>query len=243
MTVRIVAATTLAEKKFWRASYLGRSLSMIPESLRPEVRLCFDNTGADVRGLPAVYNEAIDTAKADDVLVLTHDDVYLHDWFVTARAQEAMERWDVAGVAGAVDPDLAQPSWYWTFGADLDQGPRQDITRSGAINHYDYVTHKVEHFGPAPAQCVLLDGVMLIVNVRRLRSRKVRFDEQFAFHLYDLDFCRAAAAAGLTLGTWPITLTHNSQGAWDAGAFRSAARAYLDKWGGVAPPRRRRRLR
>ena len=239
MGVRVVTATTLDEKKFWRASYLGRSLALIPEALRPEISLCADNTGSRLRGLPEVYNAAIDAAADDDVLVLVHDDVYVHDWYLSHRALEACARWDVAGVAGAVDPDLSQPSWYWTFDADLRRGPRQDGTRSGAINHYDYVAHKVELFGPAPAACALLDGVRLMVHAGKVRAQKLRFDERFRFHLYDLDFCRAATAAGLRVGTWPVTLTHNSQGAWSAEMFQDAARLYLDKWRAAGPTRRR----
>lgn len=236
-----MTATTLPMDRFWTETYLGRSLSLIPKPIRPDVVVNADNAGDGVQGLPQLWNAALDAAADDDVLVLVHDDVYVHDWFIAQHAEEAVIRWDVAGVAGAVDPDLSQPSWYWTFDPDLQRGPRQQITRSGAINHRDLVDQKVEFFGKTPAPCQLLDGVVLILAVGAVRRSGVRFDERFDFHLYDLDFSRSATAAGLRLGTWPLTLSHASAGGWDDDRFRAAAKLYLEKWAG-APQRQRRSL-
>lgn len=234
MAVRVVVATTLAEDRFWADSHLGRSLSALPKQLRPQTSVVADNVGDGVRGLPAVYNEAIDAAADEDILVFVHDDVFVHDWFLNRRAREAARRWDVAGIAGAVEPDLSQPSWYWTFDGDLNKGPRQERRRSGAINHSALDAPKIEVFGATPAQCELLDGVLLIVNVAKVRAAGVRFDERFTFHMYDLDFSRAATAAGLTIGTWPIAVTHGSAGGWSSESFQAAARLYLDKWSAPA---------
>jgi GT2 family glycosyltransferase len=230
VAVRVVVATTLPEEKFWADSYLGRSLSVLPKALQPQTSVVADNTGEQVRGLPAVYNEALDQAADDDVLVFAHDDVFVHDWFLVRRAREAARRWDVAGVAGAVEPDLAQPSWYWTFDEAMNKGPRQDRRRSGAINHSALDGPKIEVFGATPARCALLDGVLLVVNVGKVRAAAVRFDERFTFHMYDLDFSRSAVAAGLAVGTWPIAVTHGSAGGWSSESFTTAARLYLDKW-------------
>lgn len=229
--VRIVTATKVSSSLFWRATYLGRSLTTIPESLRPAVTVYADNTGPAARGLPALYNEAIGAAAADEILFFVHDDVYLHDWFVAARAREAMSHFDLAGVAGAVDPDLSQPSWTFAFDDKYNKTHKQaDVTRSGSINHFDHVQPKVETFGPTPRECQLLDGVILILNAGRAQQVKARFDERFTFHFYDLDFCRTARSAGLRIGTWPITVTHDSIGGFDSDAFRAAATEYIGKW-------------
>ena len=58
----------------------------------------------------------------------------------------------------------------------------------------------------------------------------MRFDERFPFHFYDLDFCRSARANGLRLGTWPITLTHQSGGRFGIPEWRKAYADYLNKW-------------
>ena len=58
----------------------------------------------------------------------------------------------------------------------------------------------------------------------------MRFDPRYAFHYYDLHFCRTARERGLKLGTWPICLTHASAGAYDSPPWREARRVYRAKW-------------
>jgi hypothetical protein len=45
-----------------------------------------------------------------------------------------------------------------------------------------------------------------------------------------MDFCRSARQAGLTLGTWPISITHRSPGKYEA-AWEAKRDLYLAKWG------------
>ncbi len=59
----------------------------------------------------------------------------------------------------------------------------------------------------APADCHHPTG-----RGGRLERSGVRFDPRFAFHYYDLDVCRSARRAGLSLGTWPLPLVHASGG-------------------------------
>jgi GT2 family glycosyltransferase len=231
MKLRLVAATELPEALFWEATYLGRSLRRIPESLRPQTMFAFGNTGKKLRGLSEVFNLALDRTDADTNIVFVHDDVYLHDWFLSERLAEAFERFDVVGLAGSSNPDLSQPSWGLCFDQNLNaSGWQPGVQRSGAINHFDYACPTVSIYGPTPQPCVLLDGVFLAVRTAALQERQVRFDPRFAFHCYDIDFCRTASEKGLRLGTWPIAITHDSGGAYGSDAFKRAARAYLDKW-------------
>jgi GT2 family glycosyltransferase len=88
----------------------------------------------------------------------------------------------------------------------------------------------VSYYGPTPAACVLLDGLFLGVNVKRLRQAGVTFDARVRFHCYDLDFCRSAGKAGLKVGTWPLALTHASVGNFASPAWRAEAAVYLEKW-------------
>ena len=85
-------------------------------------------------------------------------------------------------------------------------------------------------YGDLPLEVALLDGLLLAASAQTLRQHSVQFDDQFEFHMYDIDFCRTAVRAGLRVGTWPIALTHNSAGNFDSAGFRSAARIYLAKW-------------
>jgi GT2 family glycosyltransferase len=190
-----------------------------------------DPENRGILGLPEVYNNAIDTASDEDMLVFVHDDVYIHDWFLKRRVQEALDSFDVVGLAGSVNPNLREPSWGLEFDHDLrPTGWQPNLVRSGVVNHFDYAAPSPSRYGPTPKRCQLLDGLLIAVQVGRLEEAGVRFDPDFRYHLYDLDFCRTATAAGLRLGTWPIAVTHNSAGGFDTEAFRHAASMYLNKW-------------
>lgn len=231
MSLRIVSATRTHEALFWRASYLGRSLLRIPETIRPAITIRYDNRGDNLLALGVVYNNAIDAGDDTDTLLLVHDDVYIHDWFVTARIEEALTRYDIIGLAGGRNPDYAHPSWGLHFDSDLrPDGWQEGQVRSGYVNHFDLLCPDISVYGPVPAQVDLLDGLFLAFRVSTIRQASIRFDESYRFHLYDLDFCRTATESGLTLGTWPIAVTHDSGGDYDDDEFLAAARAYLAKW-------------
>jgi GT2 family glycosyltransferase len=220
-------------ERFARSTYLGRSVSRFPAETLPRlaVRASNGTGGTPALGLPEVYNSMIQQAGEDDILLFVHDDVYLHDWFLPQRLTEALERWDVVGIAGAANPDLSFPSWGLTFDDDLRPGPPQEgLVTSGIVNHHDYGIPVPYSFGPTPMECELLDGLFMAVRAATLWKAGVSFDTQFQFHLYDIDFCRSCRAAGLTLGTWPIAITHESAGGYDTEAFRDGARRYLTKW-------------
>lgn len=237
-SLRLVTATRRDPYGFWTESLLGRSLTLVPEPLRPELVVAFEN-GA---GLPQVYNRAIDATPGETPLLFVHDDVFIHDVFFAARIDEALARWDVVGLAGSRASDLRQPSWSLAFDASLTAVaeqwnlPNAQIELSGVVGHAlrpdtaAVPASRLSLYGPTPRACDLLDGLFLAARASRLRDHGVRFDTQFDFHLYDLDFCRAAARAGLTLGTWPIFVTHASGGRYASDGFRKNARAYLDKW-------------
>jgi hypothetical protein len=76
-----------------------------------------------------------------------------------------------------------------------------------------------------------LDGVFLAARKSTLMEKNCLFDPRFDFNFYDMDFCRTARQKGLTLGTWPICLTHQSAGQFDSARWHKSLRLYLDKWG------------
>ena len=239
---RLIASTTHSERDFWARTLLGRSLLLFPEPLRPELFIRFENTGK--WGLPEIYNAAIASCPAEKNLLFVHDDVFLHDLFLQHRLHEGLQSADVIGLAGSRNSDLCQPSWGLGFNEDLkptgwQKGGRIELR--GAVSHVTrYLEPGVQRsFTPAPqlgvygnprAECHLLDGLFLGCNAALLQEWGMRFDEQFRFHLYDLDFCRTARLRGLRLSTWPILVSHGSGGNFDSEEFRTAARLYLHKW-------------
>jgi GT2 family glycosyltransferase len=222
-TMEIVSATRLTEEAFWEQAPLGRSLRRLSHETRLVPRIAFGNR----RGLPEVYNERIAAADRHDLLVFVHDDVWIEDFFLADRIIEGLAAYDVIGVAGNRRRVRNQPAWPW-IDDDFTYDDRRNL--SGSVAHGADPFGSVSFFGAAPAPCELLDGVFLAANKPRLVARGVRFDPRFDFHFYDMDFCRSAREKGLRLGTWPISLTHRSTGAFQTPAWREKYRAYLEKW-------------
>jgi protein O-GlcNAc transferase len=241
-TTRLISATRLSEADFWAQSLLGKSLRQMPEELRPELRVTFDNEGSDAEGLSTVYNRALHNCPAERHLLFVHDDVFLHDPFLQWRIAEGLARFDVLGLAGSRGTDGEMPSWALAFDAHFNctGWHRPPVQFSGAVSHApaDAIELgstrappvEISQYGNLPAECDLLDGLFLACNTEALRAHDVRFDPQFRFHCYDVDFCRSARQVGLRLGTWPILVTHGSAGSFGAPTWKEAARRYLEKW-------------
>lgn len=224
-TLRIVSATRLSEDEFWRTSALGRSLA--PWRVLPElsVEISYRND----RGLPEVFNRPLRDPAAPDVLVFVHDDVWLDDEAWISRILAALQRYDVVGVAGNTRRLPRQPGWAFRRIEDGEfEWDHEHL--SGRVLHGREAHGVPSFYGPAPAECELLDGVLLAVRTRALVGSGVAFDERFRFHFYDLDLCRQARAAGLSLGTWPITLTHQSIGSFNSPSWKAGLEVYREKW-------------
>jgi uncharacterized protein YchJ len=78
-----------------------------------------------------------------------------------------------------------------------------------------------------------MDGLFLAVHPPSLNG--VRFDEQFQFHFYDLDFCLAAAKAGVLLATTSVEVIHaaGSGDGYGSPSFKEAQSRFCAKWGNV----------
>jgi GT2 family glycosyltransferase len=104
---------------------------------------------------------------------------------------------------------------------------------SGVVGHGEGLPQlrQLSIYGPPGLPVKLLDGLFLAVRSSMLSKHELRFDPQFDFHFYDMDFCRQAEMRGLRMGTCPISVVHRSAGqlgtpAWSAGYAR-----YLRKYG------------
>lgn len=224
--VSFVAATRLPEHEFWTNSALGVSLQRFRNDARVDMQLSFENT----RGLPEVYNRAIESNTKADIVVFLHDDIWLTDELLLQKLEAALARFDIVGVAGNIRRLAAQPAWLYS-----------SIGSSGFVWDHGYLSGSILHgsperpertcFGAAPASCELLDGVFLACRRQELVKRGVRFDDRFMFHFYDLDLCRSARQSGLKLGTWPVEMIHQSAGIFGSEEWVRAYQVYLDKWG------------
>jgi hypothetical protein len=221
---RFVCATRESAEAFHTRTALGRSLAPYLHG-HTEIRLFANNR----QGLPRLYNEAIREAASDPAtLIFIHDDVHLCDFFWPAHVAMGLRAFDVIGLAGNVRRVPRQPGWAY-----LDDRFTKDTRAnlSGIVAHGDGIPpRRVSIYGPPGQQVKLLDGVLLAVHSETLLSKEIQFDERFDFHFYDMDFCRQAELKQLRLGTWTISIVHESNGAFETDAWRAAYSRYLEKW-------------
>ena len=228
--IRFVSATRLSQEEFFANAPLGRSLPVyrtFPKRQVIELRLFSNNK----EGLSSIYNTAIAEAEADPaILVFIHDDVYLSDFYWAEHLHDALAHFDLVGLAGNLRRVPRQASWMY-----LDDRFTRDShdNLSGVLGHGDPFPNlrQLSVYGEPGQEVKLLDGVMMAVRSRTLMEKNLRFDPQFKFHFYDLDFCRQAEIRGIRMGTWAISLVHASAGALGVESWRAAYREYLAKYG------------
>ena len=222
--IRLVCATRADREGFFSSAALGRSLT-VHRPAAVELRLFPRNT----RGLPAVYNTAIAEAADDDVVLLfIHDDLHLCDYHWADRLREGLGQFDVVGLAGNRRRLPRQTGWAFS-GEKMTPDTRDHM--SGTVGHgTGYPPETVDVFGPTRQSVKVLDGLFLAARSTTLRAKSLRFDERFDFHFYDLDFCRQAEQAGLTMGTWPISVVHESHGGYASEGWQRGYGAYIAKW-------------
>ena len=221
--VRVVCATRETSEDFAARSALGRSLRLYTPLF--ELRLFPRNS----KGLPFVYNIAIRESAADPaILVFVHDDVHLLDFYWPTRIFQGLAKFDIIGLAGNRRRADRQPAWRFLD----DAFTRDDLENlSGVVAHgKTWPADYISAYGMPGQEVKLLDGVMLAVRSETLISKQLFFDESFDFHFYDLDFCRTAEQRGLRMGTWGISVMHESDGAFGTPSWRAGYARYLSKW-------------
>jgi GT2 family glycosyltransferase len=229
--LRIISATRCESEQFPRATKLGLSMPRLRYDPRIVPEITFSNTS----GLSEIYNRAIARADDEDVLLFVHDDVFIDDFNLFIRIEEALTVLDIVGLAGIMQPDAAHAGWlvYRDPAGQLKFYPQQLL--SGVVGHFRATGINVCGYGLVPRRCALLDGCFLATTAKRLRAHNLLFDERFKFDFYDVDFCRTALSAGLRLGTWPIAVTHASAGQFGSPRWNEAYALYVQKWADSPP--------
>jgi Glycosyltransferase like family len=225
LNFRFVCATRVSAADFPSKTALGQSLAPYLRSPSVELRLFPENR----QGLPRLYNQAIrEAASRPAVLIFLHDDIHLCDFFWAMHVAAGLRSFDVIGLAGNKRRVPRQPSWYFI---DERFTPEAAQNTSGIVGHGSgFPPVDVTWYGMPGQQVKLLDGLFLAVHSQTLLARQLEFDERFDFHFYDMDFCRQAEARNLRLGTWTISVIHESGGNFDTPDWRSGYARYLEKW-------------
>lgn len=162
-------------------------------------------------------------------MVFAHDDVHILDFYWIHSVLNGLNHFGIVGVAGNKRRVPAQPSW-----AFVDQSLTWDDQEnlSGIVGHGNrFPPDNLSVFGPPFQEVKLLDGVFLAAFSETLIKNHMRFDEKFKFHFYDMDFCRQAEIRGITMGTIPLSLVHESGGNFGSDGWKNSYSDYLKKWG------------
>jgi len=236
MKLRLILPTRELEENYDTHTPLGRSLALCPALLAdqyPVERRLFGMhakraLGAEIIGLPKLFNIAIREAQDDPaILVFMHDDIEMRDFFWPHHVVQGLEKFDMIGLAGNVRRTARQASWG-SIGGDLRLVDRGN--HSGTVAHASEFGVRVNHFGPSHMECKFLDGLFLAVNSETLLRHGIFFDERFEFHFYDMDLCRQMEVAGLTMGTWGISVVHNDNGSYANLEWKEGYLKYIEKW-------------
>lgn len=222
--IKLIVATRENERDFFEKTATGRSLSIYQYPLL-EIILFPNNTS----GLPSLYNIAISESINDPaILVFIHDDIHIIDFFWISQLLAGLARFDVFGLAGNKRRVPKQAGWAFLDNNFTSDNPEN---LSGLVGHgKGFPPENLSFFGHPGQEVKLLDGLMLVVDSATLIQNDIRFDERFDFHFYDLDFCRQIEQKGLKMGTWSISVIHESHGNFGSEAWSRGYEKYIEKW-------------
>jgi hypothetical protein len=202
----------------------AKESTLIHRSLRKLGVHDFEIVEHNRRGLPEVYNEFLDRfAGQDRILVLAHSDVLIFDAFLREKLTQASTLFNIIGLAGSshFDPALQTPDFRWTiWPPEFLSGAVEHVAPDGSLLWCAY--------GPTPRRCVAMDGMFLAIDMLTIGDH--RFDPQFTFHLYDIDFCLSAHMKNLVMGTTNICVQHASGGNYGTEAYRRSLERFQKKW-------------
>ena len=145
-----------------------------------------DNTRHQFASAGAALNHAVRLAE-HDVVVLAHQDVYLHDLDRLAAAAAALEdpQWGVLGACGM------------TIDGELVGRLRDRVILVGAS-------------APLPVPVQTLDEVLIIARRADLLDEPLSEDPRLAWHAYAVEYALRVRAAGRKAGAVDTAITHNS---------------------------------
>jgi hypothetical protein len=184
-----------------------------------DYKIVYNNT----KGLSKLYNEFLDDNEyKDHILLFVHDDVVLEDIFLVEKLQKSP--YTVTGLAGCKQADVnKQPAWHLMS---------ERNTYVGEVAHIKENKVWTTVFGETNSRALLIDGLFISVNVEEANKKKIRFDEDFTFHHYDLAFCLICNTQKASVGVLPIRVIHYGLGdSMNTSEWRSSAVKFSKKYG------------
>ncbi len=156
------------------------------------------------RGLSMCYNEVLkDPLNIDKTVLFVHDDLELNDLFLYEKLAESP--YSITGLAGAKSFNKLSDKLAWHLAAHKE-------SYVGEVSHFKDGKVWTTVFGPTNSRALTLDGLFLAVRVKDTAEKELFFDEDFAFHFYDLAFCLKANEKHVKCGVCPIYVVHHGLG-------------------------------
>jgi GT2 family glycosyltransferase len=224
--IKMIVASQLSETEFREKSLTAKSLLKYAD---PNLHVIVATN--NYTSLGTIYNSVIEQHKDDPaILVFIHDDVLLLDYHWPLRIKESLKKYDVVGIAGSKIRFPYQQGWgHKSIGDNPIWADSKDV--SGIVGHgSDWDSMNLTYFGELDQEVKLLDGVLLAVHSDTLHRTNVRFDPQFDFHFYDMDFCRSVEQANLRMGTCPLAIMHAGKGSFASDPWQKLYSKYIEKW-------------
>lgn len=192
------------------------------DHLRVSVHYEENNT----KSLQQCYNNFINDAQKNniDIALFVHDDVFINTRDLYSLASEAADQYTVFGVAGATTCKVGEPALWHLMSNRQDQ--------RGCVAHGNRDLYTYTSFGPIPSRCLVIDGVFIGINIKKL-PENVRFDESYPskFHYYDLDFSLECNRNHVTIGVVDIPIIHSSPGLTNPDKqFYDGQSYFIKKW-------------
>ena len=164
------------------------------------------------KGLSTIYNKAIQkNINTTDIFVFIHDDVFINDLFFEEKIANGFHKYgfNILGVAGSKKINLDKKPISW-FNSSFPNDMYGNVFHGKELLNNFCVSNYNASF--CYERVITLDGLFLAVNAKVFNSTNLRFDENFKFNFYDIDFCFQAHKNNLTLGIVPLNIIHSSVG-------------------------------
>lgn len=222
MRILIVSAT---RKSAYKKTELYKSLQYI----EADYTLKMHNNNSS--GLPEIYNKYMTNASFEEYqcILFVHDDVYIDDIKFDIKIKQQFDRgYSVVGLAGTSDVTIKKPAlWHLMSSRDAWSGAVAHPTTPGSEEIF------VTSFGAIPKRCLIMDGLFLAINTKKFKNSLVRFDTQFTFHHYDIDFCLECNKNKHKMTTANINVLHQSPGLLNINdsIFEQSQQTFIDKHG------------
>jgi len=167
------------------------------------------------RSLTKVYNELLDRAT-NDIVVLCHDDIILSKgWGKRVLSHFNESDFGILGLAGTTH--VSESGRWW-----------DDMTKMvGIVSHSHegrtWESRYSSNYEKEIIQTVMVDGLFIAIHKGRIKNR---FDESIeGFHFYDIDFTLGNHLEGVKVGVmFDFKITHKSIGItndeWEKNRFK-----------------------